>query len=115
MNSKIVDWAFKILSTLIIPLFVWGYNLDKQVTTLTTTNEALTKTVETKVGEVKSLTDRVTILETEAKRIKDDIKDALAIKDGVTKNEKSLGEIKVQLGNIDDTLKEVKGLLRSHR
>jgi hypothetical protein len=83
--GKILDWGFKILSALVIPLLIWGVSLEV----------------------------RLAVQTNDIQRLQEDVKAALAIKDGLSANTNALGQLEVKVNAVNDTLKEVKTLLRA--
>lgn len=83
--GKILDWGFKILSALVIPLLIWGVSLEV----------------------------RLAVQANDIQRLQKDVEAALAIKDGLNANTNALGQLEVRVNAVNETLREVKGLLHT--
>ena len=82
---KIWDWIFKVLSALVIPLLIWGVSLEV----------------------------RLAVQDTVIQRLQEDVKAALAIREGLNANTNALGQLDVRIGAVNESLKEIKSLLRT--
>ena len=82
---KIWDWIFKVLSALVIPLLIWGVSLDV----------------------------RLAVQDTVIQRLQEDVIAALAIREGLNANTNALGQLDVRIGAVNESLKEIKSLLRT--
>ena len=81
--AKILDWAMKILSVLVIPVVIWG------------------ATLQTKVAVQAS----------EILRLQEDVKAALALKDMIGTNAQAMAHLEEKLNAAVGNLQEIKGLL----
>lgn len=84
MSKTFWEWAFRILSALVIPLLLWGVKLEVR------------RAVQAEQIEV----------------LQQDVKNALSIKDTVNANATLLGRMEEKLNATNDTLREVKALLQ---
>ena len=84
-NSAIWDWAFKIMSVLVIPLALWGIKL-----------------------EVKSAVRDEKIVQLQI-----DVKEAADIETEVRQNAKTLARLEEKITAANNNLDTIKGLLRS--
>lgn len=86
MTAKtIFDWAMKILSALVIPLIIWGSSLET----------------------------RLAVQDGTVKRLQEDVKTALALRDALTANTNAQGRLEEKINAINDNLRDIKELLRS--
>jgi len=81
--QKFVDVGLKILAVLVIPLIAWGIRLEVSLA----------------------------VMQSELDRAQADVAIALAIKDSVIENEKTLIRMDGKLGAVSTTLTEIKGIL----
>jgi len=95
--QKWADWAFKILSVLVIPLVLWGVHL--QVTNAVAQNE------------VNSLKDRVHQAES---RIDQLTRQHNELVDAVQETSASMRELRVSVTFIRDILQEIRNGLNRH-
>ena len=112
-NSKIWDWAFKILSVLIIPVALWGIRLEVRIAVMDTERATLEKQVETIKADFQG---KITMLQQD---LKDGLKAAgatsKAVETGMQDNKVTLGRMEGKLDGIDKDIDEIKGLLRNIR
>ena len=83
MNKTFWDFAFKVLSALVIPLILWGVSLEV----------------------------RLAVSDTEMERLQTDVKEAQAIKDMVVANTNTAGRMEEKLNAAADNLREIKTLV----
>lgn len=83
--AKILDWAMKILSVLVIPLIIWG----------------------------SSIQTKLAVQASEIARLQEDVKAALALKDMITTNAQAMARLEEKLNGTVGNLQEIKGLLRN--
>lgn len=83
-TAKFVDIAMKVLSTLVIPLIIWGVKLE--------VNNAIQD-------------ERITELQEDLDKLAD-------VTDSVQKNSLALVRLEGKLDNVDEKIDEVKKLLR---
>jgi hypothetical protein len=112
-NSKIWDWAFKILSILIIPVVLWGVRLEVRIAVMDAehTNSA------SKISDVKTeLQARIVKLENDMeKKLKAAVDTSRAVETGMQENKVTLGRMEGKLDGINKDIDEIKGLLRTIR
>lgn len=84
VSGKIWDLIFKVLSVLVIPLILWGVSLE----------------VDMAVKE-----EKIT-------RLQEDVEKALAIRDEMVTNSKTLARLEEKISATNKGLDEIKGLLR---
>lgn len=82
--GKLAEWAFKILSVLVIPLLLWGIRLER-------------------VSAVQA--ERIT-------RLQQDVVAASAISTGVVENSKALVRVEVKLDGTNKRLDEIRADIR---
>lgn len=112
-NSKIWDWAFKILSVLVIPVVLWGVSLEVRMAVMDTERTNL----ETQVETIK------TDLQGKVNKLEQSLKEGLAaagatskaVEKGMQDNKVTLGRMEGKLDGIDKDIDEIKGLLRNIR
>jgi len=80
---KYLEWGWKILSVMVIPLVIWGANMQTQVA----------------------------VQATEISRLKTDVKDALALKDVINTNGLATAKLEATLNATNDNLSEIRRLL----
>jgi len=85
MGKTFWEWAFRILSALVIPLLLWGVKLEV----------------------------RLAVQAEQIEVLQQDVKNAISIKDTVNANANLLGRMEEKLNATNDTLREVKALLQS--
>lgn len=83
---KFWDWMFKVLSALVIPLVLWGASLEV----------------------------RLAVQKADLERLKDDVKTALAIKEGLIMSNQALTRLEEKLNATNGSLQEIKAILRPH-
>lgn len=81
--QKFVDYGFKILAILVIPLIAWGIKLEVNLA----------------------------VMRSELDRAKADIEKAQSIEKAVNENTNALGRLDTKLGFANDQLGEIKDLL----
>lgn len=91
MKEKVIDWVFKILAVLVIPVMGWGISLHTKVAVLQ--------------NELDTVKAQIVKAEDTAKEI------AM----GVNDNKVTLGQIKGQLSGIETSIGDIKGLLNNLR
>lgn len=82
---RYLDIAFRILSALVIPLILWGVSLQV----------------------------RLAVQDSEIARLQSDVKEAQALRDGLTNNSNSLARLEEKINATNDSLKDIRDLLRS--
>jgi len=85
-NKAVWDLAFKILSILVIPLFLWGVKLE--------------------VGNA--------VRDTQIVRLKEDLDKASSVQDKISRNTAAVIKLEVQMTAAADSLKEIERLLRAN-
>ena len=112
-NSKIWDWAFKILSVLIIPVVLWGVRLEIRLAVLDTERATLEEQLKSTKTDLRGKVDK----------LEDSLKEGLAtasatsraVETGMQDNKVTLGRMEGKLDGIDKDIDEIKGLLRNIR
>jgi len=88
--SKIADWAFKILSAIVIPLFIWGITLQSKVSLQAKDIETLQTALKTKVSEAKELKTAVDSNSKSLVRMEEKINGAVKVLDEISGDIKDL-------------------------
>jgi hypothetical protein len=112
-NSKVWDWAFKIMSALVIPLILWGVRLEVRNAVDDAQMEQLGSDLDS--AKEKAAECEKTALANAAKivELEKDLAAAADIEKEVHKNSGTLGRLEEKLNAANENLKEIKDLLRS--
>ena len=110
-KNKILDWAFKILSALVIPLVLWGVRLEVRMAVMDTERTNLETQVTTTKADIQA----------KIRTLQQDLKEGLkaaqatskAVETGMQDNKVTLGRMEGKLDGIDKDIDEIKGLLRN--
>lgn len=109
-NGKIVDWVFKIMSILVVPIIIWGVRLEVNQAVLGTQHANMSAQIVTVKSDFNHKTSK----------IETDLKEGLAaanaaseaVRMGMQENKVTLGRMEGKLDGIDRSIDEIKSLLR---
>lgn len=112
-SAKIWEWAYKIMSLLVIPLVLWGVRLEVRLAVMNTERvnlEAQTKAdkadLQVKIDKLEAALEKGLAAAGATSK---------AVEKGMQDNKVTLGRMEGKLDGIDKDIDEIKGLLRNIR
>ncbi len=111
-NGKLPGWAWKVLSALAIPLFIWVVKLEVDRAVIDVDVAALQEHAKTSEERSQTQDSLIKIQGERIKTLQAEVKEARGMLTAINANTNALGKLEVKIDGVSKNLSEIKTLLR---